>query len=362
MSSNTVETYRPGNEVEIVEVFEAAFGEGAYYFPRSVSSWLWRYAQRPSFDPASILMIRKDGALVATLSMTYGALLVNGNPKKVALIDDVSTLPQWRRQGLATILMRHAINRAKELDCWGVHLVADPAGSAIRIYRSSGFEFITSCINMLCVLKHRRAARFGKRSQAVGLLALSLLDFFKNARIDDSLCETIVVEGRSAVDIALRTQREIGLSNGTILLDEEYVNWMTSQRPDGSLKVVSIMKDMEFSGSFTLSSSDFSGPRTTDRMAIIGGLTLSEDIQTKDTIAAVLHGAKMIAKNSLNCPIVSIFVDERAETIRSACKKAGFMEVGKSASMFHPLGQFQRLAEIREGIWNQPAETSFSNP
>jgi GNAT superfamily N-acetyltransferase len=362
MSSNTVETYQAGYEAEIVEVFEAAFGENAYYFPRNVPSWLWRYTKRPGFDPESILMIRKKGALVATLSMTYGTLLVNGNPKKIALIDDVSTIPQWRRKGFATKLVGYAINRAKELDCWGVHLVADPAGSAIQIYEASGFELITSCINMLSVLKHRRAARFAKRGQAFGLLALSLLDHFKNTRINKGLCETVVVEGPSAVDVALRTQSELDLNNGTIMLDAEYVNWMTSQRPDGLLKFVSILKDQEFSGSFTISSSNFSGPGATDRMAVIGGLTLSEKMQTKDTIAAVLQGAKMIAKNSLNCAMVSMFVDERAETVKRACKKAGFMEVGKSASMFHPLGQVKRLTEIREGIWNQPVETSFSNP
>jgi GNAT superfamily N-acetyltransferase len=362
MGSKEVLTYQPGDEEEIVRVFEAAFSESDYYFPRSVSSWLWRYAKRPDFDPESILMIRKESSLVAALSMTYGDLIVNGEARKIALIDDVSTLPEWRRQGIGTALMKHAIEKAEEMNCWGVHLAADPTGSAIRIYMNLGFENITLCSNMLSVLKHRRAARFGTRLQAAGILTLSLLDSYKNVRINKGLCEVEVFEGQTAVDAALSIQEEFELPNGALLLDDEYIKWMTSQRSDGALKFASITKNQEISGIFTISSSDFSGPRARDRMAVIGNLLLSEEMQTRDAIASVLYEAKMIAKNALDCPMISMFIDDRDKNLNGACKKAGFMEVGKSASMFHSLGQSDRLVEIREGLWSQPVETSFPNP
>ncbi|MFX1368867.1 MAG: GNAT family N-acetyltransferase [Promethearchaeota archaeon] len=357
-----IQSYKLGDEEEIVSLYEAAFGEADYYFPRSISSWIWRYVQRPYFDPESILMIRKEEVVVAALSMTYGDLIVNGAPKKIALIDDVSTLPKWRRQGLATALIEHAIKQAREMGCWGVHLVADPTGSAIRIYRNLGFETITLCINMLGVLKHRRAARLGKRRQAAGLLALSLLDLYKNARVDKSLCAVEIAEGSNAAKVALRAQKEFNLLNGTLLFDGEYIKWMTSQRTDGALKVSSILVDQALSGMVTVSSSDFSGPGARDKMAVIGNLAFQEEMHTRDAISSALHGAKMIARNVLDCPIVSMFADERDETLKRACKKAGFIEVGNSASMFHPLGHSDRLAEIREGLWTQPVETSFSNP
>ncbi len=60
--------------------------------------------------------------------------------------------------------------------------------------------------------------------------------------------------------------------------------------------------------------------------------------------------------------MANMFVDSRAEILRSACKKAGFMEVGQSASMFHSLGQPQKMVEIEKGIWSQPVETASSNP
>ncbi|MHA2021654.1 MAG: GNAT family N-acetyltransferase [Candidatus Thorarchaeota archaeon] len=362
MPSDRIQTFEPGDEEEIVGLFEASFGEADYYFPRTVSSWIWRYIQRPGFDPESILMIRKEDELVAALSMTHGTIMVNGNPKKVALIDDVSTHPQWRRQGLATTLMRHAIDRAREMNCWGVHLSADPDSSAIRIYKRVGFEIITHCINMLSVLQHRRAARFGKRRQAIPLLALSLLDSFRNMRIDKNLCQIEITDGRTVGDVALRAQKENELPNGTLQLDDEYVKWMANPRADGALKMTSITKDHEFSGMLTVSSSDFSGPGATDRMAVIGNLILSEAMQTKDVIATVLHRAKGIAKDTLDCPMTNMFVDSRAETLKSACKKAGFMEVGQSASMFHSLGQPQRMVELEKGIWSQPVETAASNP
>ncbi|MFW9889378.1 MAG: GNAT family N-acetyltransferase [Candidatus Thorarchaeota archaeon] len=360
MDSNKIRSFQPGDEEEIVRVFEAAFGEADYYFPRSVSSWVWRYMQRPGFDPKSVLMIRKKGTVVATLSMTYGTMVVNNEPKKVALIDDVSSLPQWRKQGLATALMTRAIARAEEVGCWGVHLSADPEGDAIRIYKNVGFETITHCTNMLSVLKHRRAARFGKRQQAAPLLALSLLDFLRNIRIDRSFCRIEIVDVNAACEVASCAQDSFKLHNGTLVLDKEYVNWMANQRPDGELKLATISREDDFSGIFTVSSSDFSGPGGIDRIAIIGNLIT--DLQAEEEIAAALYGAKNLAKNALDCPMVSIFVDQRDTTMKQACKKAGFMEIGKSASMFHPLNQSEKLNEIREGIWNQPVETTSSNP
>ncbi|MFW9912132.1 MAG: GNAT family N-acetyltransferase [Candidatus Thorarchaeota archaeon] len=362
MDSNKIQSFQPGDEEEIVRVFEAAFGEVDYYFPRSVSSWVWRYTRRPGFDPNSVLMIRKKGTVVATLSMTYGTMVVNNEPKKVALIDDVASRPQWRKQGLATALMTHAIARAEEVGCWGVHLSADPEGAAIRIYKNIGFETITHCINMLSVLKHRRAARFGKSRQAAPILALSLLDSFRNKRIDKELCRIEVVEDGTATEIVQRAQIDVALQNGTLLFDDEYIKWMTDSRRDGVLKVISITKDTNFSGMLTVSSSDFSGPGAKDRMAVIGNLILGEAVRTRDTIASVLYGAKEIAKDILDCPMANMFVDSRAATLRSACKKVGFMEVGQSASMFHPLNQPQRMTEIRRGIWSQPVETVTSNP
>ncbi|MFX0056615.1 MAG: GNAT family N-acetyltransferase [Promethearchaeota archaeon] len=362
MDSTKIQTFQPGDEEEIVDVFEAAFGESDYYFPRSVQSWVWRYKQRPGFDPNSVLMIRKEGRVVSGLAMTYGTMTVNGEQKKIALIDDVSTHPQWRKQGLATALMTHAVARAEEVGCWGVHLSADPEGAAIRIYKNIGFETITHCINMLSVLKHRRAARFGKRRQAIPLLALSLMDSFRDMRIDKKLCQIEIVEDGTATEMVQHAQNEVVLQNGALLFDDECIKWMTDSRHDGALKVTSISKDSKFSGILTVSSSDFSGPGARDRIAVIGNLILGEALRTRDAIASVLYGAKEIAKDTLDCPMANMFVDSRAVALRSACKKAGFMEIGQSASMFHSLNHPQRMAEIRKGIWSQPVETVTSNP
>ncbi len=362
MPFHMIQTFEPGDETEIVGLFEAAFGEGDYYFPRSIPSWDWRYIHRPGFDPESIFMIRKEETLVSALSMTHGMMIVNGESKKIALIDDVSTHPKWRNQGLATALMTHAIDRAQNTNCWGVHLSADPEGSAIRIYERIGFEAVTYCITMLSVLQHRRAARFGKRRQAIPLMALRVLDTIRNMRVDKNLCRIESIECSASSAVVRQAQNKFQLSNGTLWFDDEYVKWMTQNRPDGALRVASISKNDEFSGMLTVSSSDFSGPRAVDRLAVLGNLTLRKSMRTDDDIASILYGAKEIAKNTLDCPMVNMFIDQRDETIKKGCKKAGFMEVGKSASMFHPLGQPQRLADIKHGLWSQPVETSTSNP
>jgi len=187
------------------------------------------------------------------------------------------------------------------------------------------------------------------------------LDSYRSMRIDKDLCSVEIAENKTATDIVKRSQDAFHLPNGTLLLDDEYIKWMTDQRPDGSLKVASITLASELAGMVTVSSSDFSGPGAEDRMAAIGNLTLSDSIDT-DVLLSALHGAKMIAKNILDCPMVNMFIDERDEGKREACKNAGFMEIGKSASMFHHLGHPERLSEIQDGTWSQPVETVSSNP
>ncbi|MFW9845645.1 MAG: GNAT family N-acetyltransferase, partial [Candidatus Thorarchaeota archaeon] len=325
-------------------------------------SWIWRYAKRPNFDPKSILVIRKEGTLVAALVMTYGTMNIQGKQKKIALIDDVSTLPRWQRRGFATSLIDHAIGRAQEVGCWGIHLSADPDGSANRIYKNAGFETITRCRNMLGILHHRRAARFGKRRHAIPLSAMSILNRFRPSRIDIENLGIEIIEDSAASEVLLRALNSFGLQNGTLIFNDEYVKWMTRPRSDGAMKVASITQNNEFSGVFTLSSSDFSGPGGTDRMAVIGNLTLSESMRFKDAIAAALHRAKRITKVSLDCAMINMFVDSRDALLNAACKKAGFIDVGQVASMFHSLGHPERQHEIRKGIWNQPVETAKSNP
>ena len=140
-NSREVRHYKPGDEGIIIEIYNSAFGSNPPFFPRTEESWHWRYVRRPNFDPKSVLIAEEDGKAVASVVVTYANIMIDGTPRHFAMIDDVATLPDFRRRGHASALVERAIEIAAENGCYAVHLVADPKGSAIRIYECANDLF-----------------------------------------------------------------------------------------------------------------------------------------------------------------------------------------------------------------------------
>jgi ribosomal protein S18 acetylase RimI-like enzyme len=80
------------------------------------------------------LFVRADGRPAALCR-----LYIDG---ATAEIDDVSTLPAYRRRGLASALTLGAVSRARDAGCDLVFLRADAADSPRRLYQGLGFELI----------------------------------------------------------------------------------------------------------------------------------------------------------------------------------------------------------------------------
>lgn len=79
--------------------------------------------------------VRRDGEPVAFASL----LVVDG----IAFLDHVVTFPEARRRGYAEALTRRALAEAIAAGATSTFLLADPDGSAERIYRRIGFEPVT---------------------------------------------------------------------------------------------------------------------------------------------------------------------------------------------------------------------------
>jgi hypothetical protein len=65
---------------------------------------------------------------------------IDGQKHVVGMINDVDTLPDWRGKGIATKLMKMAIDEGKKRRYSALFLYANPYGEAAGIYRRLGFK------------------------------------------------------------------------------------------------------------------------------------------------------------------------------------------------------------------------------
>ncbi len=80
------------------------------------------------------------GALVATCTLTIVPNLTR-SARPYGLIENVVTHPEFRRRGLATLLLRSALQWAWEQDCYKVMLLTGRKDEAtLRFYEQAGFR------------------------------------------------------------------------------------------------------------------------------------------------------------------------------------------------------------------------------
>ncbi len=131
--------YRPGDENQIVELFNAAFGTNDVFTPRTVEFWIWRYLKKPGFDPEGVFLAEKDGRIISSVIETFRKARFGGKTLNLGAIDDVATPPELRNRGLASKLLEESIRYAEQKKLDGLTLVADPEGPGYKIYQRYGF-------------------------------------------------------------------------------------------------------------------------------------------------------------------------------------------------------------------------------
>jgi aminoglycoside 3-N-acetyltransferase I len=125
-----------GAEAPLLEAFlHAEGGEAAVAGLRAARA---RYDLLAS-DSFWLLLARVDGE-------PAGLAAVARLPKADAragflFVDELNVLPEFRRRGVATALLRHTLAFAAELGLAGVRLLVRPENEAARqLYRSLGFD------------------------------------------------------------------------------------------------------------------------------------------------------------------------------------------------------------------------------
>jgi len=99
---------------------------------------LW---QRIQSDPQLLYFVGDvDGQVVSTCNLTIIPNLTRG-ARPYGLIENVVTHPDFRRQGIGTMVLRAALSHAWERGCYKVMLLTGRKDDAtLRFYEQAGFE------------------------------------------------------------------------------------------------------------------------------------------------------------------------------------------------------------------------------
>jgi GNAT superfamily N-acetyltransferase len=122
----------------LLELYHHLHTEDAPLPPRPAIEAIWRSIQ----DNPSIhyFVAEVDGRIVSTCNLTVVPNLTRG-ARPFAAIENVVTHPDYRRRGLATALLHHALEVARSAGCYKVMLMTgrkDPA--TLRFYEQAGFK------------------------------------------------------------------------------------------------------------------------------------------------------------------------------------------------------------------------------
>jgi GNAT superfamily N-acetyltransferase len=357
-----VRSYRQGDELAIPRLFNLCFGESGAYLPFTPDVWFWRYVLRPAFDPESVLVIEESGRVVSSIVMTYVTMSVNGSPRQVALVGDVSTHPRYRHRGYATKLMRRAVDLARERGCWALHLTADPEGNAIRIYRALGFETFVEPVIMVSALRGRRGANAVGLVPSIPLFVIdSILGLRGMRRSSDSTRVKAIQDERTRISL-LATHQAAWQRNGCLMMGEDYARWLSGPRPAGGVGVFSVERSGQRIGMATVSAINVMLWGKSINIASIANPVVAENEQDAVTLGQVLMKVREFAANQLGCVAASIIVDPRDAITLRACRLARFFRTVSVASMIHPLGDTRKMHELRRGYWSQPLEAAKPVP
>ncbi len=108
--------------------------------------------RRQQAQSYQILALRHEGSVTSAAGFRFGEYLAWG---KILYIDDLTTLPDQRARGAATLLLDWLIAHAKEHGCDAIHLdTGYTRHAAHRLYLNQGFQMTS----------HHMALAFAKQA------------------------------------------------------------------------------------------------------------------------------------------------------------------------------------------------------
>ncbi|HPO74795.1 MAG TPA: GNAT family N-acetyltransferase [Armatimonadota bacterium] len=123
---------------ELAQLFNTAFGEyeGVVYFTPETMAW---YLARPGLGSEHTFVALAGDQLIGGVMVTCAPVVLGGEPISCGIIDSVMTLPTWRRRGVATRLMEHALAWMREAGLESSLLFTVPHSNGYRIYSRLGY-------------------------------------------------------------------------------------------------------------------------------------------------------------------------------------------------------------------------------
>ncbi len=258
--------------------------------------------------------------------------------------------------------MKRAVELAKKRGCWAIHLTANPYGKAIRIYHSLGFRTFVKPIAMVSPLRKENGTSAAGLALSIPVLVLdSILSMRSTRRFSGNTKLRVVGNADAQVSLLVNSETK-KQRNGSLVMGEKYAKWYCSSRPEEAVGVFEVASSRQMAGVVTMSSIRTMVWGKTMHMASIANPLIAEGRRDSVNLAEVLMKLREFAANRLDCAVASILVDPRDSATLQACRHARFFRAGSLASMIHPLGDVQKIHEIREGYWSQPLEAAKPVP
>jgi ribosomal protein S18 acetylase RimI-like enzyme len=123
---------------QLSELLQILFAQEADFTPDAIrqEKGLRLIIEQP--ETGRIYCARLGENVVGMVSLLFTISTAEGN--RTAWLEDMVVRPDQRGQGIGKKLLRHAMDRAKELGCSRITLLTDGSNqSAMRFYKEAGF-------------------------------------------------------------------------------------------------------------------------------------------------------------------------------------------------------------------------------
>jgi len=135
--------YETGDEQGLADLFNISFQQNGAAFVRSTKNWIWRFVQSPGFEPEMCqVAVDTDNSLIigAVYANPIENIPIGNKIYLVGDINDVSCHPNYTKRGIATKLMKMALDYMREKGCDFSFLSTGYEGFARKkLYKKYGF-------------------------------------------------------------------------------------------------------------------------------------------------------------------------------------------------------------------------------
>ena len=142
--------YQNGDEEQLADLYNKAFQMNGPGYLRTKENLNWRYIQYPGFESGMIQIaedIDNNKIVGAVYVNPVEKVRLNGEICLIGSINDVSCHPRYIRKGIASNLMKMAMEYMKKTECMFDIIIADISdpieeGPALKIYTKGFYTLV----------------------------------------------------------------------------------------------------------------------------------------------------------------------------------------------------------------------------